>query len=325
MMKTKNLGMLKRAVTQGCSLWLLASLGLVVAEASPADIPTGQRADAMARIKSANELHVTMKKLEEATDTQPAESGVAPFLVRAPGGECGVCDNGGQPIVYEGAFCGFDIEVAHLFAKKVGAKLKITFDEEGYDDVVGLISKQKADIAISTLSSTLRRAQYVAFTDSYLELNQTLLVNRSMMEKMEISRRDLLQGISERNEEGNALLNQVVIGVEEKSSYADFASDLFKGHTVTPYSGLEEAMKDLLAGKIFAINADNVEIAQLLRENAKAGLFLSSVNLQRPDEIRMAVNYSDVSLLNWANLFLRQVSANGELEAIKQQCGLGGA
>lgn len=294
-------------------------------------LENGRMAPAIERIKNQGYLTVAMKGSGNTSAPTPADFNVPPFLVLANKGKCPVCNMGGTAQVYQDAVCGFDVEVAHLMAKKLELSLKLDLSRSDYDDVVAHISNGEADIAISTLSRTLGRTQYVAFTEAYLELDQTLLVNRRMMKTLGLTRDDLIKGVPRGNashskeNDPSESTRPLTIAVEEKSSYVEFAHDLFKGHEIKLYPSTKHALKDLMSGsEVFAIHADNTAVAQLLTDTRKAGLYLSRVNLQRPDVIVMAGNYRDVSLLSWANMFLRDIKASGELDAIKKQCGLMG-
>ena len=272
----------------------------------------GLRAPAMARIAQQGSVRVAMKSLHNATANSAGVIGVAPFLVKSHGDQCSVCNAGSAAKIYDGKVCGFDVEVAYLLAEKLDTNLIIDLSQHKYDHVVDLISWGDADLAVSTLSSTLRRAQYVAFSDPYLELSQTLLVNRLAMEKLDLTQAAIVAGMP-RIKSSNKSIPALTIAVEGGSSYAEFADDLFI------------AMDALIKGdEVFAIYADNMQIMQLLNDNKKAGLFLKMVNLQRPDNISIATNYNDSSLLNWINLFLREIKMDGELTALKQKCGLSG-
>lgn len=284
----------------------------------------GLRAPAMARIVQQGSVRVAMKSLHNATANSAGVIGVAPFLVKSHGDKCSVCNAGSAAKIYDGKVCGFDVEVAYLLAEKLDTNLIIDLSQHKYDHVVDLISWGDADLAVSTLSSTLRRAQYVAFSDPYLELSQTLLVNRLAMEKLDLTQAAIVAGIP-RIKPNNKSIPALTIAVEGGSSYAEFAGDLFKGHGIRRYDDLLIAMDALIKGdEVFAIYADNMQIMQLLNDNKKAGLFLKMVNLQRPDNISIATNYNDSSLLNWINLFLREIKMDGELTALKQKCGLSG-
>lgn len=292
--------------------------------AQPESTDTGRRAPAMARIQQQGQLNVAMKNLHHTAPNAAGIVGLAPFLVQPVNGECSVCNNGSKAKLYNNEVCGFDVEVAYLAAQKLGVSLNIDTTPNTYDGVIDYLSWAKADIAISTLSSTLRRAQYVAFSEPYLELGQTLLVNRLAMEGLDLTRAHIVAGMP-RGVQRGVKLPALTIAVEGGSSYAEFADDLFRGHNILAYDDLLKAMIDLIDGKqVFAIYADNMQIMQLLSDNKKAGLFLKVVDLRRADNISMAVSYDTPSLLNWSNLFLREIKMNGELAALKYKCGLGG-
>ena len=83
----------------------------------------------------------------------------------------------------KGELKGSDVDLAHELARKIG--VKITFDRSAktYDALVESVVQGKVDIAISCLSVTPQRLEKVLFTDSYITLKKTLLINRSLFEE----------------------------------------------------------------------------------------------------------------------------------------------
>ena len=69
-----------------------------------------------------------------------------------------------QPPFFEerfGQLTGLDITLAGDIAKKLGVKVRFNRDAKTFDDVVSLLAKGQADLAVSKLSRTLPRAQEI--------------------------------------------------------------------------------------------------------------------------------------------------------------------
>jgi len=81
--------------------------------------------------------------------------------------------------IHEGRrLVGCDIFLANKIARELGVKLELDRSAEDFDSVCTLVASGQADIAISKLSITLYRAQYVRFTNPYSVLQTGILVNR---------------------------------------------------------------------------------------------------------------------------------------------------
>ena len=83
----------------------------------------------------------------------------------------------------KGEFTGIDVEIAQDIANKLGVEVEFNRSPETFDEIVDVVANHEADVAISLLSDTLNRAMRVRFSDSYVELHQTLLINRLELAK----------------------------------------------------------------------------------------------------------------------------------------------
>ncbi len=80
-----------------------------------------------------------------------------------------------------GEFLGLDVELAYNIANKLGVRAVFNRDAQSFDAVD--VANAKADVAISKLSRTLKRAQLVLFRKPYITIRQALLRNRLLHEK----------------------------------------------------------------------------------------------------------------------------------------------
>lgn len=76
---------------------------------------------------------------------------------------------------------GFDISIANKIADDLGVKLKIT--EMNFDSLLGALKTGKIDAIISGMSPTPERLQEVNFSDSYMEVEQKVLVRKENKDK----------------------------------------------------------------------------------------------------------------------------------------------
>ena len=81
---------------------------------------------------------------------------------------------------------GVDIELALRIAETLGVQLEMNRSASDFDTVCEQVALGKADVGISKLSITLKRAQYVRFTKPYAMLRMCLLVDRLHEAKMNL-------------------------------------------------------------------------------------------------------------------------------------------
>lgn len=211
---------------------------------------------------------------------------------------------------------GIDVEVATDIAQRLGVALDYARVGDSFDDLPRLVANRKADVAISYLSRTLRRAAVVRFTQPYARLRQTLMINRTLMAP-------LFRG----GERIEALNNAgVQVGVEDGGSYVDFAGERFPKATVRNYPDNEKAVDDLLAGRLHAVMVDEGFSYSLTRVQAGVpryrvrddwALDVKIIPLAGArDPIAMAVHRDDTNWLAWLDTYIADRQEDGTLERI---------
>lgn len=211
----------------------------------------------------------------------------------------------------KGEFTGIDVEIAQDIANKLGVEVEFNRSPETFDEIVDVVANHEADVAISLLSDTLNRAMRVRFSDSYVELHQTLLINR-----LELAKRF---PEAETADEINLALNQpgIKIGVISGTSYVDFVKETYPLATSVPYEDFSVMVEDVTKGTLFALLYDELEISNWKYANPDGGLLLKIVVLDKQkDTIAFAVHRDDVNLLAWLNLYLAKARDNGFLDSL---------
>ena len=77
-----------------------------------------------------------------------------------------------------GAIIGFDIDLARLMARKLGVKLNVV--NQGWDGIIPALLTGKFDVTLGGMTITPERAKSVDFSDPYLTIGQTVLLNRKL-------------------------------------------------------------------------------------------------------------------------------------------------
>jgi len=209
---------------------------------------------------------------------------------------------------------GFDIEIAAKIATHLGVKLEINSSATSFNAVVDQVENDAADIGMGALSATLQRGLHVAFSTPYLKENKVLLINRVLDLKLEEN--DL--SVKE---------DQLKFAVIKNSSYESFLKQNFytiskyaNPNRVVAYDVQENAMKDLMTGKIYALFTDEIKANSLLKNLPSANIYLKKRVIDgQTDPISLAVNLKNQTLLNWINLFVENFADSGARNVLSQK------
>ncbi|WP_233833223.1 substrate-binding periplasmic protein [Paraburkholderia sp. ZP32-5] len=210
---------------------------------------------------------------------------------------------------HDGKLTGLDITLAEDIAKKLGVKVRFNRDAKSFDDVVSLLAKGQADIAVSKLSRTLARAQVISFSTPYLSLKRALLLNRVKFAQLAHGR-PVPEVI--RTYDGS-------IGVVANSSYATYVESNFPKAQVHSYPTWEAVLAALNSGEVTAAYRDEFEVKRVLKVDPTASLRLRVVTLQDlEDTLAIGVNVSTPTLLAFVNQFLAERNTKYDVNTVLQ-------
>ena len=196
---------------------------------------------------------------------------------------------------YEGnSIVGIDAEIADAIAKKLGLTLKI--EDMEFDSIITAVSTGKADMGLAGMTVTEERKQNVNFTDSYATGIQVVIVP----EGSDIQKVD-------------DLYNDKKIGVQLSTTGDIYCSDDFGADHVEQYNKGNDAVMALLSGKIDAVVIDNEPAKSYVAANE--GLVILDTDYVT-EEYAAALNKENTALLDAINGALRELKADGTLDAI---------
>lgn len=208
-----------------------------------------------------------------------------------------------------GQWTGLEVGLAQSLAKELGVKLRINRDAGTFNAVVDLLANGQADLAISKLSRTLARTQTIAFSDAYLTLNHSLILNR--VKFAQLSRGRPLPEVI-RNFDGS-------IGVIAKSSFADYARTNFPHAKVQEFATWNEVLAALYKGEIVSAYRDEFEVKRVLKADPTVSLVLRTVTLKDlEDTLGIGVAVTDTTLLAYVNQFLAQRTEKLDIQKVLQ-------
>ncbi len=208
-----------------------------------------------------------------------------------------------------GKLVGYDIDLATRIADELNVKLVISRDAPTFNDLVTLVSQDKADLAISKLSRTLSRAKIVKFSSPYMVFKQGLLFNRLQLAKV-ASESNVSKFV--RNYDGT-------IGVIAKSSYVNYARENFPKAQIKEYKTWDDAVEALYKGEVLSIYRDELEIKKVLESVPNSSLLFKPIYFtDLTDPIAIAVKTESSQLLYWINIFLERENSVKPEEILKK-------
>ena len=204
-----------------------------------------------------------------------------------------------KPFFYKdeetGTLIGLDVELAYSIANRMGVKAVFNREAADFNSVVTKITRNEADIALSKLSLTIRRAELVRFTNPYIIFRQALLINR--LEYAKIGTEDQVPHFI-RNYKGT-------LGVIAESSYHGFANTNFPGADLKTFNSWGETVDALFKGEVLAAYRDEGEILIVNTTRKDASILMKPVFIgDKRDPIAMAVSADAPLLQEWLNIFL---------------------
>ncbi|MBW4485703.1 MAG: ABC transporter substrate-binding protein [Tildeniella torsiva UHER 1998/13D] len=202
---------------------------------------------------------------------------------------------------------GLDIQLARALADQLGVSLEITRSAQTFDQVVDTVYGQKADLAISKISRTLKRAQRVRFSRPYLRMRQGLLVNRLQMAE-QTQGRSMVETIRD-------LRGQV--GVIKGSSYVGFLKQKFPQATIVEYPTWEDIVEAVVRGDILAAYRDELEVKKVVRTRPDAALQLQTIALtDTQDSLAVVLPWGSAHLLAFVDQYLDTLTAQYTVDTV---------
>jgi polar amino acid transport system substrate-binding protein len=245
---------------------LLTALGALPAAAGEAPAPL---APDIKRIRDRGRLVVAV-----------AGFALPPFVADGPGG----------------APQGSDIELAQGMARALGVAVAFDRRARSFDELVELVARHDADLALSRLSETLDRALRVRFSRPYLVLRQALLLNRPRLAQLAPGGDPV------------ALVDTpgASIGIVAGTAAAAAAPHLLPNARRQEFPRWQpELVEAVRHGEVTAGFGDELEVRQALAARPDAPLQLRPAFIEgAEDRIAVAVPWDSPQLLAWIDLYL---------------------
>jgi ABC-type amino acid transport substrate-binding protein len=191
---------------------------------------------------------------------------------------------------------GLDVEIARRIGVLLGVPVQFRRDAESFAEVVEQVRDGKADIAVSKLSVTGPRLQVVRFSDPYIKLRQSLVVNRLWLSQNSQGR-ETYQVIRDFNGKISFIRN---------SSYDTFARINFPNAVFLPEDKWDVIIDKVTRGDIAAAYRDEFEIKKISFEKPEAAISTKTIIISDSvDNIAIAVNPKAIQLLSIVNYVIK--------------------
>ena len=191
---------------------------------------------------------------------------------------------------------GLDVEIARRIGVLLGVPVQFRRDAESFAEVVEQIREGKADVAVSKLSVTGPRLQVVRFSDPYIKLRQSLVVNRLWLSQNSQGK-ETYQVIRDFNGKISFIRN---------SSYDTFARVNFPNAVFLPEDKWDVIIDKVTRGDIAAAYRDEFEIKKISFEKPEAAISTKTITISDSvDNIAVAVNPKSIQLLSIVNYVIK--------------------
>jgi polar amino acid transport system substrate-binding protein len=195
-----------------------------------------------------------------------------------------------------GTLVGFDIDLGHMIAQKLG--VKANFVKIEWKGIIAALKSGRTDILITAMTRTPDRAEQIAFSTPYYTTAMAIMVRKDITS---IKSRDDLRGR--------------VLGAEG-GSRGEFEAKSVGATEVKIYDSVMLAFKDLEIGRVEAVTEMLPSSLYLISRQFKALKVAASYN-----EGAVAVNtrLEDRDLLAAINKAIEELKAGGKLAELNRK------
>jgi polar amino acid transport system substrate-binding protein len=201
----------------------------------------------------------------------------------------------------DGTVAGSEADLARDIGEKMGVAVEFVRSAATYDGVVEIVARKQADLGVSFLSSDVRRAKRVYFSQPYLKQQRRVIYNRTIIAKLE---RDFqVQSIMElaRSEAAPTLK----VGVLEGTVYGPLLRRDYPRLEVESFASLAEVVAAVKEGRVYGGFHGGLQVDYYMRQNPETAIYIGiDPEEHYPSDISIAVRPDAPNLLRWVNVYL---------------------
>jgi polar amino acid transport system substrate-binding protein len=203
-------------------------------------------------------------------------------------------DTNGKPV-------GFDVELAKLAARELGVEIEIKDME--FSGLIPALQAGKIDMIISGMTRTPARAKTVSFTQPYFEAGLCALISNK--------RAPDVSEIGQLNAEGRVLA--VKLGTTGDIATAR----MFPKAQVKRFNDETACVLEVVSGRADAFIYDQLSIIRHHAQNPQTTHAILKPFTYEPYAI--AIRSGDFDFLNWLNIFLETIKADGRYQELRKR------
>lgn len=205
---------------------------------------------------------------------------------------------------------GHEVNLANHIGSRLGVPVEFLRTAETYDDVVDLIARGEADIAVSFLTRSIERAKRVYFTRTYVKQSARIVFSRVGWAQLR-ERHPTLREITDIDD--TEAVAEVEIGVLKGSVYAKTLEVDLPQVKVRKYEMFPEIMAAIKERKIFGGYHGEIQIKFFMRQHPAFAIHVGiEPPIHDPSNIAIAVRPDAPNLLRWLDVYLE--NEIGELD-----------
>lgn len=198
----------------------------------------------------------------------------------------------------KGELFGFDIDIAKALCAAM--KAECTIVAQDWDGIIPGLLARKYDAVVASMSITPERRKKVSFTNKYYDTPLRFVARKGS--GIEISK----AGLKGKN-----------VGAQRATTGADYAEKTFGGGAdVKLYDTYENALADLVAGRVDTVAADGIPLAEWLAKPEGKDFELVGAPIKVDEGIGIAIRKEDGALLAKMNAAIAKIRADGTYQKI---------
>lgn len=205
-------------------------------------------------------------------------------------------------ITGNGEFAGFDIEFAKEIAKSQNKALKIV--DIPFDRLFAALRNGEIDMAISGITITEERKEYLAFSSPYYEALQTVLVRKDDDRFYDISHKDEL-----------AKIEIAKIGVQSETTAVSIAKEYSSNSKIVELQSINMIVDGLINGDFDAIIVDQMPAKVFMANTENIRALSLGFDLEY---YSIAVDKNNRELLDAINSSINELLRSGDYNRILQ-------
>lgn len=211
------------------------------------------------------------------------------------------------PFTFKGSggdWTGFEVELGDAICEQMGRECKIA--PVAWDGIIPALNSGKIDFIMNSMSITEKRDKVIDFSKPYYYTFGAYVGP----EGLDVEIPDELGGM--------------ILGVQNATTHASFAREALSdtGVQIKIYNKQEQANRDLLAGRLDLVLADEIAMAEFLERDEAADLEMKAKTPKHPafgEGIGIGVREDDQKLRTDINKAIDAVLADGTCAELSQE------